>query len=63
MTEEQDYRGFTVRPSADPDSRSWQFERVLRKGVIGGTAKSPDDAKKIIDDAYEDLVNPRARDR
>ena len=60
MTEEQDYRGFTIRPSTDPDCRSWQFERVLSKGVIGGTAKSPDEAKKIIDDAYEDLVNPRA---
>ena len=61
MTEEQDYRDFTVRPSEDPDGRSWQFERVLRKAVIGGTAKSPDEAKKIIDDVYEDFVNPRGK--
>lgn len=60
MTEEQDYRGFTVRPTADPERTSWQFERVLRKGVIGGTAKSYDEAKKIVDDLYEDLGNPRA---
>ena len=63
MTEEQDYRDFTVRPTADPERRSWQFERVLRKGVIGGTAKSYDEAKKIIDDLYEDFVNPRAQHR